>query len=37
MVIKWGGDNRGEKWLLIANGDGGFDKSVLTMGNNFRT
>jgi hypothetical protein len=30
-------DNKGEKQLLKANGEGVFDQNILTFGNNFRT
>jgi len=30
-------DNKGEKQLLNANGEGVFDQNILTFGNNFRT
>jgi hypothetical protein len=31
-----GRDSRGQKQLMIINGEGEFDQDVLTMGNNFK-
>ncbi len=37
IVVKGIGDNKGENQLFITNGEGEFDKDVLTIGNNFKT
>jgi hypothetical protein len=34
--VNGGRDNRGEKQLMIINGEGEFDQDVLTMGSNFK-
>jgi hypothetical protein len=31
------GDNKGEKQLFIANGEGEFDRDIIALGNNFKT
>jgi hypothetical protein len=35
--VRGGGNNKGEKQLLIENGEGEFDQDVIGFGNNFRT
>ncbi len=34
--VKGVGDNKGEKQLLIVDGEGEFDQDVIVFGNNFR-
>ncbi len=37
ISVRGVGDNKDEKLLLIANGEGELDRDVLTFGNNFKT